>query len=74
MRLIIRSTARWQQRPLRRILCPSTSRPQLLNRGKGATDYGGIYGERILTTNYPPRGVFIHDQAIRFRDVTDGLD
>ena len=31
----------------------------------GATDYGGIYGG-ILTTNYPPRGVLIHDQAIRF--------
>ena len=59
--------------PIETYLCPSTSRPQVLNRGKGATDYGGIYGERILTTNYPPRGVLIHDQAIRFRDVTDGL-
>ena len=59
--------------PIETYLCPSTSRPEVLNRGKGATDYGGIYGERILTTNYPPRGVLIHDQAIRFRDVTDGL-
>ena len=59
--------------PIEAYLCPSTARPQVLNRGKGATDYGGIYGERILTTNYPPRGVLIHDQAIRFRDITDGL-
>lgn len=59
--------------PIEAYMCPSTARPQVLNRGKGATDYGGIYGERILTTNYPPRGVLIHDQAIRFRDVTDGL-
>lgn len=59
--------------PIEAYLCPSTPRVELLKRGMGATDYGGIYGERILTTNYPPRGVFIHDQGIRFRDVTDGL-
>jgi prepilin-type N-terminal cleavage/methylation domain-containing protein/prepilin-type processing-associated H-X9-DG protein len=53
-------------------LCPSTPRSSPLNRGRGATDYGGIYGERIVSTNYPPRGVMIHDQAIRFRDITDG--
>jgi prepilin-type N-terminal cleavage/methylation domain-containing protein len=57
--------------PIEAYLCPSTPRVELLKRGMGATDYGGIYGERILTTNYPPRGVFIHDQGIRFRDVTD---
>lgn len=58
--------------PIETYLCPSTPRSSPLNRGRGATDYGGIYGERIVSTNYPPRGVMIHDKAIRFRDITDG--
>ena len=53
-------------------LCPSTSRDSEFNRGRAATDYGGIYGERIVSTNNPPRGVMIHDRAIRFRDIIDG--
>ena len=53
-------------------LCPSTPRSSPLKRGLGATDYGGIYGERIVSTNNPPRGVMIHDRAIRFRDILDG--
>lgn len=58
--------------PIETYLCPSTPRFTPLNRGRGATDYGGIYGERIVSTNYPPRGVMIHDKAIRIRDITDG--
>lgn len=58
--------------PIETYLCPSTPRATPLNRGRGATDYGGIYGERIVSTNNPPRGVMIHDQPIRFRDITDG--
>lgn len=53
-------------------LCPSTPRATPRQRGFGATDYGGIYGERILSRNNPPSGVMIHDKAIRFRDITDG--
>ncbi len=53
-------------------LCPSTDRASPLKRGRGVTDYGGIYGERIVSRNDPPRGVMIHDRAIRFRDITDG--
>jgi prepilin-type N-terminal cleavage/methylation domain-containing protein/prepilin-type processing-associated H-X9-DG protein len=53
-------------------LCPSTTRISARNRGRGVTDYGGIYGERIVSSNNPPRGMMIHDQAIRFRDVIDG--
>ena len=59
--------------PIETYLCPSTARLDVLTRGMGATDYGGIYGERIVSTNVPPRGVLIHDRAIRFRDITDGL-
>lgn len=58
--------------PIETYLCPSTPRSSPLMRGMGATDYGGIYGERIVSRNYPPRGVMIHDRAIRFRDITDG--
>ena len=58
--------------PIETYLCPSTPRSTPLNRGRGATDYGGIYGERIVSTNSPPRGVMIHDRAIRIRDITDG--
>lgn len=58
--------------PIETYLCPSTPRLSPLQRRYGATDYGGIYGERIVSRNNPPRGVFIHDQSIRFRDITDG--
>ena len=54
-------------------ICPSTPRTTELQRGMGPTDYGGIYGERITGPNHPPRGVMIHEKAVRFRDVTDGL-
>jgi len=53
-------------------LCPSTPRDVPLIQGRAATDYGGIYGERIMGRNDPPRGVMIHDQAIAFRDIIDG--
>ncbi len=58
--------------PLTVYVCPSTPRSSMLTKGMGATDYGGIYGERILTTNNPPRGVMVYGRAIRLRDITDG--
>ncbi len=45
---------------------------------RGATDYGGIYGERIrlpggpARQNNPPKGVMLYDQAIRISEITDG--
>ena len=53
-------------------VCPSTSRPEPLVNGMGVTDYGGIYGERILSNNDPPNGAMIHDRALGFRDMIDG--
>ncbi|MEM9364817.1 MAG: DUF1559 domain-containing protein [Planctomycetota bacterium] len=53
-------------------LCPSTPRDSQPIDGFGATDYGGVYGERIETNNTPPRGMMIHDEALRFRDIFDG--
>ena len=53
-------------------LCPSTPRTSSLQRGRGACDYGGIYGERITGPNHPPKGVMLYDKALRFRDIRDG--
>ncbi|MDX1962754.1 MAG: DUF1559 domain-containing protein [Pirellulales bacterium] len=54
-------------------LCPASLRGEPLARGRGACDYGGIYGERISRPNDPPRGILIYDQAFRARQITDGL-
>jgi prepilin-type processing-associated H-X9-DG protein len=53
-------------------LCPSSQRRSQLVSGRGACDYGGIYGETILTANRPPRGVMIYDRPISVRDIRDG--
>lgn len=53
-------------------VCPTTPRPEPLINGMGVSDYGGIYGERIVSTNNPPRGMMIHDRALGFRDILDG--
>ena len=53
-------------------ICPSASRETEQPNGRGACDYGGIFGERIISPNNPPKGVMIIDQAISIRDITDG--
>ena len=53
-------------------LCPSVSRQSYLVEGRGACDYGGIYGERIVSSNNPPRGIMLYGQTVRIRDITDG--
>ncbi|MCC6123403.1 MAG: DUF1559 domain-containing protein [Pirellulales bacterium] len=53
-------------------LCPSVSRQSFLIQGRGACDYGGIYGERIVSGNNPPRGVMLYGQSVRIRDIADG--
>ena len=53
-------------------LCPSTVRETDQPDCRGACDYGGIFGERILSPNNPPKGVMLIDQAIKIRDITDG--
>jgi len=59
--------------PLAIFVCPSASHPaDGLAGGLGASDYGGIYGERISGPNEPPKGVMIYDVAFRMADITDG--
>jgi prepilin-type N-terminal cleavage/methylation domain-containing protein/prepilin-type processing-associated H-X9-DG protein len=53
-------------------LCPSTPHQTLLHDGRGACDYGGIYGERITSPNNPPKGAMLYDRAIRIAEITDG--
>ncbi|MEK6233267.1 MAG: DUF1559 domain-containing protein, partial [Planctomycetales bacterium] len=51
-------------------LCPSVVRNPSLVRG--ATDYGGMYGERITSPNNPPKGVMIYDVAFALVQIRDG--
>jgi prepilin-type N-terminal cleavage/methylation domain-containing protein len=53
-------------------LCPSAARPTYLVDGRGACDYGGIYGQRIFGRNDPPKGAMIYDRRITIRDIIDG--
>ena len=53
-------------------VCPSVPRDSPLVDGRGACDYGGIYGERITSPNDPPKGTMLYDRAIGLREITDG--
>lgn len=53
-------------------VCPSVPRDVGLVDGRGACDYGGIYGERITSPNDPPKGTMLYDRAIGLREITDG--
>jgi prepilin-type N-terminal cleavage/methylation domain-containing protein len=53
-------------------LCPGSRRAEPRVGGLGATDYGGLIGERISGPNWPFKGVMIHDRPIRIAEITDG--
>ena len=53
-------------------VCPVSERGDDLVDGRGPTDYGGIYGERITSRNSPPKGILINDKSISLRQVRDG--
>ena len=53
-------------------LCPSTPRSSPLHKGRGACDYGGIFGERISSPNEPPKGVMLFDRGMRIEEIRDG--
>ena len=53
-------------------LCPSTQRDGNIVEGRGACDVGGIYGERITSPNYPPKGAMLYDVALNLKKITDG--
>jgi prepilin-type N-terminal cleavage/methylation domain-containing protein len=58
---------------LTQFVCPSSLRGANLVDGRGPSDYGGIYGERISSPNNPPKGLMIYDRCFSSTDVHDGL-
>lgn len=50
-------------------LCPSHPGAA---ESRGRTDYGGLFGELIVDRRQDD-GVFLHEQAVRFVQITDGL-
>ncbi len=63
---------RRRRRCCRCILCPSSPRTSPLVDGRGACDYGGIYGERITSPNNPPKGTMLIDAVVTVRHIRDG--
>ena len=53
-------------------LCPSTARSAPLVQGRGACDYGGIYGQSLIGKNSPPNGTMLYNRAISVADILDG--
>ena len=53
-------------------LCPSSRRADPRVKGRGATDYGGMNGERITGPNEPPKGTMLYDVAFPMAAITDG--
>ncbi len=53
-------------------LCPSSRRELPRVDGRGACDYGAIYGERITSPNNPPKGPMLYDQTFPIAAIRDG--
>ncbi|QDV36098.1 DUF1559 family PulG-like putative transporter [Tautonia plasticadhaerens] len=53
-------------------LCPTSRRDDDRVDGRGACDYGGIYGERITSPNNPPKGPMLYDRAFPVAAIRDG--
>ncbi|MFM1801846.1 MAG: hypothetical protein RJA81_1198, partial [Planctomycetota bacterium] len=43
-----------------------------LVQNRGACDYGGMNGERIVSPNNPPKGMMLHDRCVNLTMVRDG--
>ena len=53
-------------------VCPTTPRGEPRIEGRGVTDYGGMYGQRITGPNNPPNGTMLYGRPLRFADINDG--
>jgi prepilin-type processing-associated H-X9-DG protein len=53
-------------------VCPSNPRESLRVEGRAVCDYGGIYGERLVSNTVWPNGTMLYDEPVRIKDVTDG--
>ncbi len=54
-------------------LCPSMGRSSLVREARGATDFGGINGTRMVANNNPPNGVMLYDRYLQAAHIRDGL-
>lgn len=53
-------------------LCPSNPRDSMHMDGRAVCDYGGIYGERLVTNALLPNGTMLYDDPVSIEDITDG--
>jgi prepilin-type processing-associated H-X9-DG protein len=53
-------------------LCPGKPRTLYRFDGRGACDYGGIFGQALFGNNSPPNGTMLFDKPIRIAMITDG--
>lgn len=53
-------------------ICPSNTRTSTLVQGRGACDYGGMNGERIMSPNNPPKGIMLTDKSVSLAMIRDG--
>lgn len=53
-------------------VCPSNPRSSMRVAGRGVCDYGGIYGEHLVSTSAGPNGTMLYDEVVRVGDITDG--
>lgn len=58
--------------PIAVFRCPSSLHVEPTVEGRGRSDFGGIYGERINSPNRPPKGIMLLDQAVSLKQITDG--
>jgi prepilin-type N-terminal cleavage/methylation domain-containing protein/prepilin-type processing-associated H-X9-DG protein len=53
-------------------LCPTVPRSEERLQGRGACDYGGLFGQRIVGNNNPPNGMMLYDVTLPIAQVRDG--
>ena len=53
-------------------ICPSNPRTEKVIDGFAVTDYGGIYGEELVSRGTTNNGVMIRDVPHSIREITDG--
>lgn len=53
--------------------CPTSQRKPNAIDEFGGSDYGGIFGERITSSNIPAKGTMLIEKAIPYSDILDGL-
>lgn len=57
---------------LKAFVCPTAVRPEPRSQGRGRSDYGGMFGERITSPNNPPKGTMLHDKCVSLTMISDG--